>query len=285
MSLAGEATKKYIREIAGQITEQQLGLLLGKGPTLGIVIDTTNSMGPIIAAVRSAATQLVNAVLGTAEEPSQYVLGQINDPTTPAPVVTANPDEFKSAIAALTTSAPGVDCPELAMAGMLAALGPADPGGQLFVFTDATAKDSALSGSVSALAQSKRTRIYFILFGSCSPIDPGYIQIAKETGGQLFFLTPQQADVASNLPGLLVGTNVVTLLSVRDSVVSGSKSYSVPVDSTMRDVTFSADTPSMQVQRPNNGTSFRRAIRMRRRFSSRADGSSRSPILPSGCGR
>ena len=250
VSLAGEATKKYIREIAGQITQQQLGLLLGKGPTLGIVIDTTNSMGPIIAAVRSAATQLVNAVLGTAEEPSQYVLGQINDPTTPAPVVTANPDEFKSAIAALTTSAPGVDCPELAMAGMLAALGPMDPGGQLFVFTDATAKDSALSGSVSALAQSKRTRVYLILFGSCSPIDPGYIQIAKETGGQLFFLTPQQADLASNLPGLLVGTNVVTLLSVRDSVVSGSKSYSVPVDSTMRDVTFSADTPSMQVQRP-----------------------------------
>ena len=80
-------------------------------------------MGPIIAAVRTAATQLVNDRLGTAEEPSQYVLGQINDPFTPAPVVTANPDDFKSAIAALTTSAAGVDCPELAMAGMLAALG------------------------------------------------------------------------------------------------------------------------------------------------------------------
>ena len=249
-SLAAEATKKYIREIADQITAQQLGLLLGKGPTLGLVIDTTNSMGPIIAAVRTAAIQLVNDRLGTAEEPSQYVLGQINDPFTPAPVVTPSPDDFKSAIAALTTSPPGVDCPELAMAGMLAALGPLDSGGQLVVCTDASAKDSALSESVSALAQSKRIQVYFVLFGSCSPIDPGYIQIANETGGQVFFLTPQEVDQAAKLPVLLAGTKV-TLLSVRDAVASGSKSYSVPVDSTMADVTFSADTKSMEVKRPD----------------------------------
>ena len=216
-----------------------------------IVIDTTNSMGPIIAGVRSAATQLVDESLGTDEEPSQYVLGQINDPVTPPPVVTANPDDFKSAIAALTTSPPGLDCPELAMEGMLAALGPADPHGQLFVWTDASAKDTFLSGTVSALARSKNIQITFVLFGSCSPIDPGYIQIANETGGQLFFLTRDQVDQASTLPGLLVGTNSVNLLSVRDSVASGTKPYTVPVDSTMRDVTFSADTPSMQVQRPN----------------------------------
>lgn len=250
-NLAGEATKKYIHEIADQITQQQLALLLGKGPSLALVIDTTNSMGPIIAAVRATAIQLVNDRLGTAEEPSQYVLGQINDPVTPSPVVTPNPEDFKSAIAALTTSAPGLDCPELAMAGMLVALGQVDPGGQLFVFTDASAKDSDQSSNVSALAQSKRTQVYFILFGSCSPIDPGYIQIANETGGQVFFLTPQQVALASNLPGLLVGTNSVNLLSVRDSVASGSKIYTVPVDSTMTDVTFSADTPSMQVKRPN----------------------------------
>jgi von Willebrand factor A domain-containing protein 7 len=249
--LAGDATKKFIREIADLISAEQLDLLLGKGPTLAIVIDTTNSMGSIIAGVRSAATQLVDERVGTDEEPSQYVLGQINDPVTPPPVVTANPVDFESAIAALTTSPPGLDCPELAMEGMLAALGPADPHGQLFVWTDASAKDTFLSGTVSALARSKNIQVTFMLFGSCSPIDPGYIQIANETGGQVFFLTRDQLGEASNLPGLLVGTNSVTLLSVRDSVASGTKAYTVPVDSTLRDVTFSADTPSMQIQRPN----------------------------------
>src|SRR4029077_14358376 len=141
--------------------------------------------------------------------------------------------------------------PELAMAGMLAALGPMDSGGQLFVWTDASAKDSTLSGSVSALAQSKRIRVNFVLFGSCSPIDPGYIQIANETGGQVFFLTPQEVDQAVKLPVLLAGTEAVTLLSVRDAVASGSKSYTVPVDSPMTDVTFSADAESMEVKRPN----------------------------------
>ena len=80
-----------------------------------------------------------------------------------------------------------------------------------------------LAGSVSALAQSKRIRVYFMLFGSCSPIDPGYIQIANETGGQVFFLTPRRWTQACEAPRLLVGTNSVTLLSVRDSVASGSK--------------------------------------------------------------
>jgi len=62
------------------------------------------------------------------------------------------------------------------MAGMLAALGPIDPGGQLFVWTDASAKDSARSGSVSALAQSKNIRVNFVLFVSCSPIDPSALK-------------------------------------------------------------------------------------------------------------
>ena len=59
---------------------------------------------------------------------------------------------------------------------------------------------------MSALAQSKRIQVYFVLFGSCSPIDPGYIQIANETGGQVFFLTPQEVDQAAKLPVLLAGT-------------------------------------------------------------------------------
>src|SRR5262249_1293586 len=104
------------------------------------------------------------------------------------------------------------------------------------------------SGSVSALAQSKNIQVNFVLFGSCSPIDPGYIQIANETGGQVFVLTPAQVDQASNLPALLVGTNAVNLLAVRDTV---AQSYDVPADSTMTELTSSAAPASMDVKRPN----------------------------------
>src|SRR5262249_62205760 len=70
-------------------------------------------------------------------------------------------------------------------------------------------------------------------------------------GVQLFVLTPAQVHQAAKLPALLVGTNAVTLLGVRDTVASRSKSDDVPVASTMTDVTFSADTASMDVKRPN----------------------------------
>ena len=58
---------------------------------------------------------------------------------------------------------------------------------------------------MSALAQSKQIQVYFVLFGSCSPIDPAYIRIANETGGQVFVLTPQAGGSGCEAPGLVGG--------------------------------------------------------------------------------
>src|SRR5262249_21727403 len=184
-------------------------------------------------------------------EPSQYVLGQILDPETPAPLVTANADDFKAAITALTPRPHAVDCPELAMAGTKSALEAMGEGGDLFVWTDASAKDAALSGTVTAIAESKHVRVHFTLSGSCSPIDPVYVQIANDTGGHVFVVTEADVATAAVLPRLVVGAGSVHLLSVRDAVASGTKDYPVPVDGTLTDVTFIADTDAMQVRRPN----------------------------------
>ena len=251
-NLAQQATQKYIHEILDQLTPKEVALLLGRSRTFGIVIDTTNSMGPEIASVRNRATQLVDARIGTSSEPSRYVLGQILDPETPAPFVTTDADAFKAAIAALTPRPQAVDCPELAMAGTLSALGAMEEGGELFVWTDASAKDAALAGAVSALAQSKHIDVIFMLSGSCSPIDPAYVRVANESGGRVFVVAEAEVDAAgAALPALARGATSVGLLSVRDAVVSGSKDYAVPIDSTLTEVTFSADTDAMEVRRPN----------------------------------
>jgi von Willebrand factor A domain-containing protein 7 len=250
-NLAQQATKKYINEILDQLTPKQVALLLGRSRTFGIVIDTTNSMGPEIASVKNRATQLVDARVGTSSEPSRYVLGQILDPETPAPLVTTDADAFKAAIAALTPRPQAVDCPELAMAGTMSALGAMEEGGELFVWTDASAKDAALAGAVSALAQSKHIDVIYMLSGSCSPIDPAYVRVANESGGRVFVVTEAQVDAAgAALPALARGATSVDLLSVRDAVASGSKDYAVPIDSTLTEVTFSADTDAMEVRRP-----------------------------------
>ena len=63
----------------------------------------------------------------------------------------------------------------------------------LFLFTDASAKDSGLFANVDATATKKKITINFALFGSCSPIDPGFIATASATGGQVFLFSTASA--------------------------------------------------------------------------------------------
>ena len=92
-----------------------------------------------------------------------------------------------SAIGGLFASGGG-DCPELSQAGILAALGKVTPDSRLFVFTDTSAKDSARVNEVISLAQATKTRLSYLLSGSCSPVDTAYVRGAAETGGQLYLV-------------------------------------------------------------------------------------------------
>lgn len=239
-------TQQFVEDIKAEITPAQLKALLGAGPTLAFAIDTTGSMGGIIAGVRASAISIVDARLGTDEEPLQYVLAPFNDPFTGPTIATNDAGLFKGAISGLGASGGG-DCPELAMTGMYNGLSLADPGGDLFMYTDATAKDASLAGAVISLAKSKDIKIYPVLFGSCSPLTPGFLQAAAETGGQVFFLFGSEAANVTQLADLVVRNNVVQLLSLVDTY-PGAKSYTVPVDSSMSRLTVSVSGTVQGVQ-------------------------------------
>lgn len=250
VAVAREATKKFIRELRDDITPRQLQLLLGVGPTLAMAIDTTGSMGSVISQVKGVATGIVDSRLGTSEEPSKYVLVPFNDPGVGPTTATTNASTFKAAINGLFASGGG-DCPELAMSGMLRALSASDDGGVLFMFTDASAKDGSLAGAVASLAAKKESKVFIMTFGSCSPIDPGYIRIADESGGQLFELLRSEAGSVTQLADFLVRSTAVDVLSVAGPL-SGGASHDVPVDSTMTSVTFSvAGTTGVTLHRPD----------------------------------
>jgi len=252
---AGEATKKFIRELKADLTQKQLKLLFGVGPNLAMAIDTTGSMGPIIAGVRQAAINIVDARLGTDEEPSKYVLVPFNDPFVGPTTVTTEPDVFKSGIGALGASGGG-DCPELSMTGMLQALSSSDEGGDLFMFTDASSKDGGLAGAVASLATSKEIKVFPITFGSCSPLDPGYTRIAEQSGGQVFQIFPSEAGVVTQLADFLVRSNAVNMASISIPLVPGTpRTLAVPIDSTLGRVTFSVSgTTGVTLTRPDGTT-------------------------------
>jgi hypothetical protein len=253
VSVAREATKKFIRELKTDLSTKELKLLLGVGPNLAMAIDTTGSMGPIIAAVRAVAISIVDARLGTDEEPSKYVLTPFNDPFVGPTTITTEPDVFKSAISELGAFGGG-DCPELSMNGMLQALSASDKGGDLFVFTDAGSKDGGLAGAVASLAASREIKIFPMTFGSCSPLDPVYIRIAEESGGQVFELLFSEAGRITQLADFLVRSNAVNVASI-DATLSGSRSIEVPVDTTLTRVTFSlSGVPGLTLLRPDGST-------------------------------
>jgi hypothetical protein len=282
------ASKRFLTNLQAdaQITPEQLITLLC-GPTLAICIDTTGSMGPIIDAVKNSAIAIVNRRLGTDEEPGEYVLAPFNDPDVPEPIVTSDPDVFKSAISSLSADGGG-DCPELAWTGAFKGISRASSSGSLFLYTDADAKDASRETAVRDLAGNKKIRGFCQIFRSncesspngqgdsesaamqsnnpkngrhtssttaavASPeVDPSYQQFAEGTGGQVFSLDASEAGQITTLLDDVSRSNAVNLLSIQDTLGPDPSVYHVPIDNTLSAVTFSVsgDT-SVTLNRPD----------------------------------
>lgn len=284
-AVATEATKEWVRNavvLQHKLTDAQVAALFGYGPSLGFAIDTTGSMGGIIASVKAEAIGLVDSRLDTRDEPRQYVLSPFNDPGVGPLTVTDNPDDFKAAISSLSASGGG-DCPEFSMAGQLAAVSAMDEGGTLFAYTDADAKDAYLAGLVAAAAKANKITVYQMMFGSCSGAfsapatgrsatrtgqEPAaapkssaaggsaredvaaaavaeenpYVRIARETGGQVFHLGYGDAGVITKLADAVVRSDTVDVLSQTAPLTGTATDIAVPVDSHLGSVTFAVSS-------------------------------------------
>jgi hypothetical protein len=251
-SIAKQHTKEYLRYIKKNVTLRQFNALLGVGNTLGFAIDTTGSMSEEIAGVKLGANAIVDARTDTPSEPARYVLVEINDPYSMVDSDTTDADEFKQAINGLGASGGG-DCPELTFMALIDALGRFDEGGgELMVFTDATVKDGGLAGAVVSLAQQKNVKINLMLSGSCSPIDPEYYRVSRETGGQSFVIGDTEAYEATKLADFAVRPDSVDIAHINGTLSATPVTYTVPVDSTLTSVTFSVSgSPVTTITRPN----------------------------------
>jgi len=252
------ATKAYLtyvfKEASLKPTPREQKIIFGVNDTLAFAVDTTGSMGSAIAGVRQRLTEIVNARRGTDLEPSKYVLAPFNDPGVGPLTETDDPDAFIGAINGLYASG-GDDCPELAQSGVLQALSAMDDGGELMLVTDASAKDDALAANARAIASAKSVKLTTAALGSCSPIDPEYFRNASETGGQVFVLSPSETGNITKLVDYTVRPDIVELLSISDTLTGTAKTYTLPVDSKTKRITFSVSgTRNLTLQRPDGST-------------------------------
>jgi len=91
--------------------------------------------------------------------------------------------------------------------------------------------------------------------GTCGRVDPTYIRTAEVTGGQPMFLQPSEIAVAGHLMRSTVSSNADALLYATAHLGGQKRSFSVPIDTTVKSVTFSLsfDAPGtkMTLQRPS----------------------------------
>ncbi|XP_059208302.1 von Willebrand factor A domain-containing protein 7-like [Centropristis striata] len=165
-NMAIAATSQLLEDVRKAAGDKQFLQMMGlsRGKPLCFVIDTTGSMSDDIAAVRTTTASIIDRKVGTEDEPSLYILVPFNDPDFGPLIKTTDPVAFQNAINALTASGGG-DLPEMSLSGLQLALTGAPPNSEIFLFTDATAKDSHLRGAVIALIESTKSVVTFMITG------------------------------------------------------------------------------------------------------------------------
>ncbi|XP_071140122.1 von Willebrand factor A domain-containing protein 7-like isoform X2 [Mytilus edulis] len=223
--------------------------------SFGFVIDNTGSMRNDIVAVRKACVDIITDVLGTPNEPTEYVLVTFNDPETDTilQLKTPNGTDMINTLNDLDVYG-GEDCQEYAISGLSKGIEECKENSKIFFFTDAPAKDEVNREVMTEAAALKNIEIFEMLRTPLCPWEERkkresgrakreivretevYYLIADETGGQVYEITIDElASLTRQLTQKLFpsATAIVTFLTLGSS---DDDSVSFNVDKTMNNV-------------------------------------------------
>ncbi|RVE63983.1 hypothetical protein OJAV_G00141740 [Oryzias javanicus] len=255
--LAIAASSQLLEDIRGASGDREFLQLMGisKGPSnaLCFVVDTTGSMGDDIAAVQSLTSDIIENKVGKEDEPSLYILVPFNDTDFGPLIKTTDAEVFKGHVNSLTPSGDGNN-PAMSLSGLQLALIGAPPNSEIFVFTDAPAKDAYLKNSVIALIEQRKTAVYFMItdvpgFRRRRRADGNqqqtqrmvradsqlYRDLAQASGGQAIEVSKNQLLQATSIIIDSTSSSLVTLLQVNRNV-GRPENYTFSVDETLTDL-------------------------------------------------
>lgn len=243
-----------VREAAGSRGFlQMMGISKGSSKALCFVIDTTSSMAEDIAAVQGVTTSIIDSEVGGENEPSVFILVPFNDPVVGPLIRTSNPSDFKRVIDSLQASGGGDDA-ELSLTGLQLALSSAPFNSEIFLFTDAPAKDQQLMSTVTALIERTQTVVTFFItdspavnrnkrrnvlprhFSRLSPSEVEvYRDLSRASGGQTVELSKTELPTAASIITESASPSLVTLLQASRSP-GRTETFSFLVDQTVTKV-------------------------------------------------
>ncbi|XP_061535718.1 von Willebrand factor A domain-containing protein 7-like [Phycodurus eques] len=244
--LAENATVELLEDIRTAVGDQNFLRLMGlsQSSVLCFVIDTTGSMSDDIAEAMRVSFKIIDSKRGTQQEPSAYILVPFNDPGFGPLLMTTDADKFKESISQLTASGGG-DIPELCLSGLQLALTAAPPLSEIFVFTDAPAKDAALKSTITALIESTKSEVTFMLTDvltsrrkrALNQADAQlYLDLARASGGQAIEVSKSDLALATSVIEDSSSSAVVTVFQV---VMNPGKpdNFTFVFDSSLRNIT------------------------------------------------
>ncbi|KAK5866386.1 hypothetical protein PBY51_020582 [Eleginops maclovinus] len=232
-----------IRLVAGN--DDYLRLMgIARSAVVCFVIDTTGSMSEDIDAAREVVYEIIESKKGTQDEPSEYILVPFNDPDFGPMIRTTDPDKMKSEIAKLRASGGG-DTPEMCLSGLMLALTGAPSSSNIYVFTDAVAKDMYLKATVIALTRSTKSTVSFFLTApfrrrrrsTSAPTLDVYKELALASGGQAIQVSKADLPQAT---GVILDTSTSALVTVIQRARNPGKQETFPfiLDESLKNITI-----------------------------------------------
>jgi len=153
---------------------------------IGFLVDTTGSMGSTITGVKSAISRVVDDINSGSKSISKFLVMVYGDPDFGDISIVDNTEDMTSSIDAITLGVPngGGDCPERTTEAIRLAVNAAPNNTSLFVYTDASSKETELADAIIAQARAKSIGVNFFVSGNCGSVsDDIYSTIAQGTGG------------------------------------------------------------------------------------------------------
>ncbi|XP_073670360.1 von Willebrand factor A domain-containing protein 7-like [Paramisgurnus dabryanus] len=255
--LAISATMELLEDIRlakGNVAFLQL-VGMNKTSVLAFVIDTTGSMSDDIEEAKRVSFNIIDSRTASVEKPSEYILVPFNDPDFGPLIRTRNAEDFKEKISLLKANGGG-DEPEMCLSGLQLALGVVPIYSDIYVFTDASAKDFGLESTIRAMIEWTKSRVNFMLTKAFSFRKRRYVSrsqrsltrkprsgiqlyrdLADVSGGQAIEVTKRTLSQATAVITDSSASALVTVLQVVRNPAK-AETFSFVLDSSLSSVTM-----------------------------------------------
>ncbi|KAE9547373.1 hypothetical protein FO519_009415 [Halicephalobus sp. NKZ332] len=189
------ATIHYMEDFREAINDDDLfGRIIGTkfNEFISILIDTTGSMKDSIEAVKAYAENMVTQESNKSQNVMFYFT-PFNDPEYGPVMLYKDAEKLKDYIGSLTADGGG-DTPEKCFAALLETIRVVPPQTNVYIFTDASSKDTNLLSTIRDISLQKKLHINFMMSGENIKDDSessmqDYKDLAMSTDGYYFLAT------------------------------------------------------------------------------------------------